>query len=190
LVQTNIKRLMAYSSIANVGFVLMGLAAGPEQGAASALIYMAIYLPMTIGAFAIILAMKRNGEDSELIADLAGLGARRPWMAAVLTIVFFSMAGIPPMAGFFGKFYVFKAALDAGLWPLTLVAALATVVGAGYYLWIIKTVWFDAPAERLDRATGTVIAVAGIGTVLSFPVIVLALGWLEAWAEVAARASF
>jgi NADH-quinone oxidoreductase subunit N len=190
LVQTNIKRLMAYSSIANIGFVLMGLAAGPERGAAAALMYMAIYLPMTIGAFAIILAMRRNGEGVELIADLAGLGSRRPWMAAVLTILFFSLAGIPPLAGFFAKFYVFQAAIEAGLWPLALVAALATVVGAGYYLWIIKTVWFDKPAERLDRTGGVIMATAAAGTLLTFPVLVVLLGSLEALAAQAARLSF
>jgi len=151
LVQTNIKRLMAYSSIANVGFVLMGLAAGETQGAPAALLYMAIYLPMTIGAFALIMLLRRNGEDSEQIADLAGLGARRPWMAALFSVLFFSLAGIPPLAGFFAKFYVFRAALDAGLWGLAISAALFTVVGAGYYLWIIKTVWFDAPQPRLDK---------------------------------------
>ena len=104
LVQTNIKRLMAYSSIANIGFVLLGLAAGKTFGAPAALIYMALYLPMTIGAFAMILSLRHNGEMSEQISDLAGLGARRPWMAGILSVLFFSLAGIPPLAGFFGKF--------------------------------------------------------------------------------------
>jgi NADH-quinone oxidoreductase subunit N len=190
LVQTNIKRLMAYSSIANIGFVLLGLASGRAEGASAALIYMTIYLPMTIGAFAIILAMKRDGQGVEQISDLAGLGARKPWMAAVLTVVFFSMAGIPPLAGFFGKFYVFKAALNAGLWPLALVAALATVVGAGYYLWVIKTVWFDQAAQRLDRASAIVIATAGAATLLTFPVLVVLLGSIEKIAVQAAASSF
>jgi NADH-quinone oxidoreductase subunit N len=190
LVQTNIKRLMAYSSIANVGFVLLGLAAGKGEGAASALIYMTLYLPMTIGAFAMIMAMRRDGENTESIADLAGLGARRPWMAAIFTVLFFSLAGIPPLAGFFGKFYVFKAALSAGLWPLAVLAALCTVVGAGYYLWIIKTVWFDAPVQRLDRPGAVMVATAAAATLLTFPVLVMLLGSIEAWANYAARTSF
>ena len=122
----------------------------------------------------------------EKITDLAGLAARRPWMAFVLTAVFFSLTGIPPLAGFFGKFYVFQAALDAGLWPLVIFGALATVVGAGYYLWIIKTVWFDQPGPVFDRASGTIIAVAAVMTALTFPVLVVGLGSVEAWAKAAA----
>ncbi|MGE3303578.1 MAG: NADH-quinone oxidoreductase subunit NuoN [Hyphomonadaceae bacterium] len=186
LVQTNIKRLMAYSSIANMGYVLMGIAAGGQAGAASALIYLAFYAPATIGAFAIILAMRRDGQLVERISDLAGLAARQPWRAVVLTVLFFSLAGIPPLAGFFGKFYVFKAALDAQLYALSILAALATVVGAGYYLWIIKTVWFDAPAPAFERASATIVAVATLATVLTFPVLVVMLGSFEAWANQAA----
>jgi NADH-quinone oxidoreductase subunit N len=186
LVQTDIKRLMAYSSIANMGFVLMGIAAGGKTGAAAALMYLAFYVPATLGAFAIILAMRSGGTRMEKISDLAGLAARRPWMAFVLTAVFFSLTGIPPLAGFFGKFYIFQAALDAGLWPLVVFGALATVVGAGYYLWIIKTVWFDQPGPVFDRASGTIIAVAAVMTALTFPVLVLGLGSVEAWAKAAA----
>jgi NADH-quinone oxidoreductase subunit N len=186
LVQTDIKRLMAYSSIANMGFVLMGIAAGGAAGGASALIYLAFYLPATIGAFAIILAMRSGGARLEKISDLAGLASRRPWMAFVLTAVFFSLTGIPPLAGFFGKIYVFQAALGAGLWPLVVFGGLATVVGAGYYLWIIKTVWFDQPGPEFDRASGTIMAVAAVMTALTFPVLVVGLGSVEAWANAAA----
>ena len=190
LVQTNIKRLMAYSSIANIGFVLMGLCAGRGEGPSSALIYLTLYLPMTIGAFAIILAMRRDGADVERLDDLAGLGARRPWMAVVLTILFFSLAGIPPLAGFFGKFYVFKAVIDAQLWWLAIVAALSTVVGAGYYLRIVKIVWFDAPAPRFEGASVAVFATAVAATALTFPVLVVLLGSIEQWAALAASSSF
>jgi NADH-quinone oxidoreductase subunit N len=186
LVQTNIKRLMAYSSIANMGFVLMGMAAGGQEGASSALMYLTFYLPATIGAFAVILGMRRSGVMVEKISDLAGLATQRPWMAVVLTVVFFSLTGIPPLAGFFGKFYVFKAALDAGLWPLTILAAIATVVGAGYYLWIIKTVWFDAPGVAFDRSSGVIVATAAFATALTFPILVVGLGSVEAWANAAA----
>jgi NADH-quinone oxidoreductase subunit N len=186
LVQTDIKRLMAYSSIANMGFVLMGIAAGGAKGGAATLIYLAFYLPATIGAFAIILAMRSGGARMEKISDLAGLAAKRPWMAFVLTAVFFSLTGIPPLAGFFGKLYVFQAALDAGLWPLVVFGGLSTVVGAGYYLWIVKTVWFDQPGPEFDRASGTIMAVAAIMTALTFPVLVVGLGSVEAWANAAA----
>jgi NADH-quinone oxidoreductase subunit N len=186
LVQTNIKRLMAYSSIANMGFVLMGLAAGGQAGAASALLFLTFYVPATIAAFAIILAMRRGGVLVERIADLAGLAARRPWMAAVLTLVFFSFTGIPPLGGFLGKVYVFKAALDVGLWPLALAGAIATVVSAGYYLWIVKTVWFDAPGEPFDRASPVIIGAATLGTALTFPILVVMLGSIETFANMAA----
>ena len=122
----------------------------------------------------------------ENISDLAGIAAKRPWIAIVLTMVFFSLTGIPPLAGFFGKLYVFQAALDAGLWPLVLIAAIATVVGAGYYLWIIKTVWFDQPGPAFDKAGGVIIGTATVATVLTFPILVVGLGSIEAWANAAA----
>ena len=161
-----------------------------NNGPASALIYLTLYLPMTIGAFAIILAMRRETAALEDINDLAGLGARKPWMAVVLTILFFSLAGIPPLAGFFGKFYVFKAAIDAHLIWLALVGALATVVGAGYYLRIVKIVWFDAPAPRFASASFAIIATAAAATALTFPVLVIMLGSIERWAAQAAATSF
>jgi NADH-quinone oxidoreductase subunit N len=190
LVQTNIKRLMAYSSIANVGFVLMGLCGGAAEGPSSALIYLTLYLPMTIGVFAIIQGMRREGAHLEKIEDLAGLGARQPWMGVVLTVLFFSLAGIPPLAGFFGKFYVFKAVIDIQMWWLAIVAALATVVGAGYYLRIVKVVWFDAPAPRFEGASVAVFTTALAATALTFPVLVVLLGSIEQWAALAARTSF
>lgn len=187
LLQTNLKRLMAYSSITNMGFALMGLAAGPEQGPASALIYLALYLPANIGIFALIISMQRNGEPAETIGDLAGLAQKRAWMAALFTMLLFSIAGIPPFAGFIGKFLVFAAAVDAGLVWLAIVGAVAAVVSAAYYLRILASVWFAPPAPALQKASSTVALTATLAAALSFPVLVLALGALQRWAETAVR---
>jgi NADH-quinone oxidoreductase subunit N len=187
LLQTNLKRLMAYSSITNMGFALMGLAAGPEQGPASALIYLALYLPANIGIFALIISMQRNGEPAETIGDLAGLAQKRAWMAALFTMLIFSIAGIPPFAGFIGKFLVFAAAVDAGLVWLAIVGAVAAVVSAAYYLRILASVWFAPPAPALQKASSTVALTATVAAALSFPVLVLALGALQRWAETAVR---
>lgn len=188
LLQTNLKRLMAYSSIGNMGYALMGLAAGPEHGGpASALIYLALYLPANIGIFALIISMQRNGEPAETVADLAGLAQKRAWMAALFTMLLFSIAGIPPFAGFIGKFLVLSAAVDAGLVWLAIVGAVAAVVSAAYYLRILASVWFAAPAPALQKASGTVALTATLAAVLTFPVLVLALGALQQWAETAVR---
>jgi NADH-quinone oxidoreductase subunit N len=141
--QTNFKRLMAYSSIGHMGFALVGLAANSEPGVRGVAIYMLIYLAMTLGTFAFILAMRRNGENVERINDLAGLSTTNPIMATILTVMMFSLAGIPPMAGFWGKWYVFLAAIDAQLYGLAIIGVLASVVGAFYYLRVIKIMWFD-----------------------------------------------
>src|SRR5262245_56526072 len=132
--QRNIKRLMAYSSIGHMGFALIGLAAGTEEGIRGVVIYMAIYLTMTLGTFACILSMRRDGVLVEEIADLAGLARTSPGMAFFLAMLLFSLAGIPPLAGFFAKFYVFLAAIKAGLYALAVIGVLASVVGAYYYL--------------------------------------------------------
>ena len=132
--QKNIKRLMAYSSIGHMGFALVGLASGTVEGAQGVLIYIAIYVAMTLGAFAIILAMKRNGQAMEEIKDFAGLSRTNPLLAFFFAMLLFSLAGIPPLAGFFAKFYVFVAAIKAGLFTLAVIGVLASVVGAFYYL--------------------------------------------------------
>lgn len=190
LAQTNIKRLMAYSSIHNMGFALMALAAGTEKGVSAALIYMTIYLPTTIGTFAGILAMRRDGKDVESIDDLSGLASRKPWLAVLLTVLFFSVAGIPPLAGFFGKLVTFQAALDAGLWPLAVVAALATVISAAYYLNIIKVIWVNTPAPAFQSSGAAIALTAGLATLLVFPVLVVGFGWIEQAATFAAASSF
>jgi NADH-quinone oxidoreductase subunit N len=152
--QRNIKRLMAYSSIGHVGYALIGLAAGTEDGITGVLIYMAIYIFMNVGTFAVILSMRRNGKMVEGIDELAGLGKTQPAMALALGIFMFSMAGIPPLAGFFSKLYVFMAAINAGLVPLAVIGVLSSVVGAFYYLRIVKLMYFDEPAGVFDRPMG------------------------------------
>ncbi|MGH1417406.1 MAG: NADH-quinone oxidoreductase subunit NuoN [Hyphomicrobiaceae bacterium] len=146
--QTNIKRLMAYSSIAHVGFALVGLAANSQEGARGILIYLVIYLVMTLGAFACIIAMRRKDEMIEDINELSGLARTNLPMAVIFAMLMFSLAGIPPLAGFFAKFYVFAAAVKAGLWPLAIIGVLASVVGAFYYLRIVKLMFFDEAREK------------------------------------------
>lgn len=152
--QSNIKRLMAYSSIGHIGYALVGVAVANVDGVQAVLIYMAIYLPMTIGAFICIQSMRQKGRALEGINDLAGLSRTNPLMAAALAISMFSMAGIPPMAGFFGKFYIFMAAIDAGMYILAVLGVLTSAVGAFYYLRIIKVMYFDEPADAFDRPLG------------------------------------
>ena len=155
--QTNIKRLLAYSSINNVGFALVGLAAGTEAGVAAVMSYMAIYVVMTLGCFLCVLQMRdENGNAVEQIASLSGLSQNSKGLAAALAIFMFSLAGIPPLFGFWGKFLVFDAAVAAGLLPLAAFGIAASVIGAFYYLKIIKTMYFDAPAVPYAKA-GSVI---------------------------------
>jgi NADH-quinone oxidoreductase subunit N len=144
--QTNIKRLMAYSSIGNMGYALIGLAAGTADGVQGVLVYMAIYVAMTLGAFACIIAMRRPDGAVERISDLAGLARTKPAMAFFLAVMMFSLAGVPPLAGFFAKFYVFLAAMKAGLFGLAVIGVVTSVVGAYYYLMIVKIMYFDEPA--------------------------------------------
>ena len=190
LLQTNLKRLMAYSSIANMGFVLMGLASGVEQGPVASLIYLALYLPANIGIFALIMAMRRDGVQAETIADLAGAAKKRPWMAAMLTMLLFSIAGIPPFAGFIGKLLVFTAAVDAGMVWLAVVGGIAAVIAAAYYLRVLASIWFAAPVAPLQPVSGTVAVTVTAAAALTFPVLVLLLGALQTWAEAAVRMSF
>ena len=145
--QTNIKRLLAYSSINNVGFALVGLAAGTPEGVSAVMTYMAIYVAMTLGSFLCVLQMRdAEGNHLETIQSLSGLSRTRPALAAALAIFMFSLAGIPPLLGFWSKFVVFDAAVAAGLWPLAAIGIAASVIGAYYYLRIIKVMYFDEPA--------------------------------------------
>jgi NADH-quinone oxidoreductase subunit N len=169
--QRNIKRLMAYSSIGHMGFALIGLATGTPEGVQGVLVYMSIYLTMTLGVFAVILSMRRAGGMVESIDQLAGLARTHPTMAFFLAMLLFSMAGVPPLAGFFAKFYVFLAAIKAGLYALAVIGVLASVVGAYYYLAIVKIMYFDEPAEGfvpMPDEIKVVLAVCGLFNILFF----------------------
>ncbi|MDQ0454010.1 NADH-quinone oxidoreductase subunit NuoN [Rhizobium paknamense] len=161
--QRNIKRLMAYSSIGHMGYALVGLAAGSQTGIEGLLIYMAIYLVMNLGSFACILSMRTaEGETLETVDDLAGLSQTNPFMAFVLTALMFSLAGIPPLAGFFGKYFVFLAAIEAKLYALAVIGVLASVIGAYYYLRVVKVMWFDESKVQFARTSATLRAVFGL----------------------------
>jgi NADH-quinone oxidoreductase subunit N len=168
--QTNIKRLLAYSSINNVGFALIGLAAvqpGRPEGVAAVMTYMAIYVVMTIGSFLVVLQMRdADGEHVETIASLSGMSRTRPGLAAALMVFMFSLAGIPPLLGFWAKFVVFDAAVAAGLWPLAAIGIAASVIGAYYYLKIVKTMYFDDPAPAFapldNKVEGGLIALSAL----------------------------
>jgi NADH-quinone oxidoreductase subunit N len=190
LVQTNIKRLLAYSGIGHIGFALVGLAAGTERGVWAVLIYTAIYLVMNLGTFGVVLAMRKQGRSVENIADLAGLARSQPMLAAAMAVFMFSLAGIPPLAGFFGKLYVFLAAVDAGLTPLAIIGLLASVVAAYYYLRIVKLMYFDEAVEPLDLPVGREIAVVTGVTALMVLLFVVYPSPLLRTAEVAAAALF
>jgi NADH-quinone oxidoreductase subunit N len=169
--QKNIKRLMAYSSIGHMGFALVGLAAGTAEGAQGVLVYIAIYVAMTLGSFSVILTMKRNGQHVENISDFAGLSRTNPLLAFIFAMLLFSLAGVPPLAGFFAKWYVFVAAIKAGLFALSVIGVLTSVVGAYYYLLIVKVMYFDEPLAKLDPMRvelRTVLAVTGLFNLLFF----------------------
>ncbi len=162
--QENIKRLMAYSSIGHMGFALIGLAAGDEAGVRGVAIYLTIYLIMTLGTFAAILAMRIEGRYVENVSDLAGLSRTNSWMAFFLAMLMFSLAGVPPLAGFFAKYYVLLAAVDAGLFGLAVIGVLASAVAAYYYLRVVKVMYFDEPAPAFDRAPMALRAVLAAST--------------------------
>jgi NADH-quinone oxidoreductase subunit N len=169
--QKNIKRLMAYSSIGHMGYALIGLAVGSSDGVRGVLVYMTVYVLMTAGTFACILAMKRNGKPVEQISDLAGLATNDPGLALAISVFMFSLAGVPLMAGFFAKLYIFMAAAKAGLWTLAVIGVLTSVVGAFYYIRIVKVMYFDPPAEAFDRrppALSFVVAATGLFTAFFF----------------------
>ena len=187
--QTNIKRLMAYSSIGHVGYALIGLVAATPQGIQGVLVYLAIYVVMTLGAFACILAMRREDGHVEEISELSGLSRHKPMLAFMLAMLLFSMAGIPPLAGFFAKFYVFLAAIEAGLFWLAVIGVVTSVVSAFYYLAIIAKMYFQEPAADFEPMTGKlsfVLGVTGIITLFLF----IPLNFLVTAAESAARSLF
>ena len=171
IMQQNIKRMLAYSSIAHMGYALAGLAAGSLEGAAGVVIYMTTYVFMGAGAFSIIMSLRRDDAPVERISDLSGLSSTHPLMAAGMMVVMFSMAGIPPLAGFFGKWYVFLAAVNAGLVPIAIIGVLTSVVGAFYYLRIIKLMYFedaDAPLDEGMSRQNRLVLVASLAFIILF----------------------
>jgi NADH-quinone oxidoreductase subunit N len=163
--QTNIKRLLAYSSIANMGYALVGLAAGTAEGVQGVMTYMAIYLATTLAAFACVLMMRRDGKLVEDISELAGLSRTNGWMAFAMAMMMFSLAGIPPLAGFWAKWYVFLAAINAKLYVLAVIGVLTSVVGAYYYLRLVKVMYFDEPKpafEKADLGVRTVLLISAL----------------------------
>lgn len=173
VVQTSIKRLMAYSSIGHVGFALVGLAAASHAGMRGLMFYLLVYVVMNMGVFAVILSMRIKGRYVEQISDLAGISRTNPGMALAMTVLMFSMAGIPPAAGFLAKFYVFMSAVEAGLVPLAVIGVLASVVSAFYYLRIVKVMYFDENTEALDAPTRTNALIFGASGVLMLVMFVL-----------------
>ena len=190
LVQDNIKRLMAYSSIGHVGYALLGLAAGSERGISAILLYMAIYLAMNVGVFGCILAMRRQNRMVETIPDLAGLSRTNPYMAFAMGIFMFSMAGIPFMAGFFAKFYIFLAVIDAGMYGLAVLGVLTSVVGAYYYLRIVKVMYFDEALDPFDSPVGREISIVVTVSAASIFFFVVYPAPLLSGAQAAAAALF
>ena len=190
--QQNLKRLLAYSSINNIGFLLIGLAAGTEAGVAAMLVYLAIYVAMTLGSF--ICIMQLHGQDGVLkegLADIAGLSKTRPALAACLAIFMFSLAGIPPLFGFWGKLVVFNAAVAAGLLPLAVIGIAASVIGAFYYLKIVKLMYFDEPAENIvDSDSRTLSWTGGALAAAMSPLGYFAIPVLAAVTAQAAKALF
>jgi NADH-quinone oxidoreductase subunit N len=187
--QTSIKRLLAYSSINNIGFALIGLAAGTQAGIAGVLFYMGVYLVMTIGAFLVVLALSDpDGRPVDDMAQLAGLSKSRPGLALALAIFMFSLAGIPPMLGFWPKYSVFNAAVGAEMYVLAVIGVVTSVVGAYYYLRVVKLAYFDDGAGTLlpqeSRVNGAVMAAAAV---FCSPVGMLAISPLVAWATAAAQ---
>ncbi len=163
--QSNIKRLMAYSSISHMGYALVGLAAGSVIGVQGVMLYMTVYVAMIIGSFAFILGMRTRDGNVESIYDLAGLARTNPFMAIVMTIMLFSLASVPPMAGFFAKWSAFSAAVHAGLIPLVVIGMIASVISAFYYLRVIKIMWFDeakAGFMPLPNELKFILAISGI----------------------------
>ncbi len=191
IMQKNIKRLLAYSSISHVGYALVGIAAGTVAGAQALLVYLAIYFLNTLGVFAVVLALRRGGAMVENVSELAGLSRQRPLLAFALTLLLFSLAGVPPLAGFYGKFYVFAAAWQAGLYPLVIIGLLTSAVAAFYYLRLIVLMYFD---DKTDAAIDPVpeyrlrsVMAVSVAGMLGFA---LVPGWVTDSAKVAAAALF
>jgi NADH-quinone oxidoreductase subunit N len=189
LAQKDIQRLLAYSSIANIGYALLGIAAGTTLGIQAMLVFMTLYVIDQFGFFAILLSLSRGGRPIRRIADLAGLRKDKPVTAIALTVLSLSVLGMPPAAGFWGKFYVFGAAADAGYWMAGAAGLVASVVAGFYYLRIIKLMWFDAAPEGvapIDASPIEAKTIAFVAAAFSFPLVMVGLTWIEPLARAAA----
>ncbi|MGB3328461.1 MAG: NADH-quinone oxidoreductase subunit N [Thermomicrobiales bacterium] len=188
--QRNMKRLIAYSSIGHVGFALVGLSSGTQVGVEGVAIYMAIYVMMTICLFAAIISVRADGQAVEEISDYAGLAQRRPFVAAIIAILMFSLIGLPPLAGFFAKWHVFLAAIEAKLFVLSVIGVLASAISAFYYLRVIKTMYFDEPVRQFESVPNELTAVMAV---MGFFIVTyyFTLGSpLAAWAHAASGSLF
>ncbi|HVI97989.1 MAG TPA: NADH-quinone oxidoreductase subunit NuoN [Sphingomonas sp.] len=190
--QTSIKRLLAYSSINNIGFALVGLAAGTPEGVSSVLVYMTVYIVMTLGSFMVVIRMRdEDGRQIETIASLSGMSRTRPGLALAFMAFMFSLAGIPPLFGFYPKLAVFNAAVAAGLFPLAVLAVIGSVIGAYYYIRIVKTMYFDDPAPAFaESGSVTENGLIAVAALAISPVAYLAIPALTAWSMAAAQALF
>jgi NADH-quinone oxidoreductase subunit N len=188
LVQKNLKRLWAYSSIANIGYAILGLASGDAAGVQAMLVFMVLYMVDVTGYFACLAALSREGRDMETMDDMAGLFKERPGLALAMTAFALSALGLPPFSGFWAKFYVFKAALGAGLVIPAVLGLVGSVVAAYYYLRLIKVMWFDPAPGAVDKPPIEAKAVAYVLALFSFPVVLLALVFLDPLAAKAAAA--
>lgn len=188
LMQKDIQRLLAYSSIINIGYALLGVAAGTEAGVQATLMFMTLYAIDQFGFFAVLLSLSRNGRPIRKISDFAGLKKNRPLLAVALTILSLSAVGIPPMSGFWGKFFVFGAAADAGYWMAGAAGLVASVVAGFYYLRIIKVMWFDAAETEVatDKSPLEAKWIALAAAAFCFPLVIVALTWLEPLTRAAA----
>jgi NADH-quinone oxidoreductase subunit N len=188
LVQKNLKRLWAYSSIANIGYAVLGLASGTSEGVQAMLVFMVLYMIDVTGFFACLTALSRQGKSMETIEDMAGLIKERPALALAMTAFSLSALGLPPFSGFWAKIYVFKAALGAGLWGPAVIGLVGSVVAAFYYLRLIKAMWFDGSAGATDRPPIEAKAIAVAMALFAFPLVLIALTWLDPAAAKAAQA--
>lgn len=187
VMQTNIKRIMAYSSVANMGYALIALATGTQEGYANLLFFMVLYLITTLGLFACILAMRSSEGSLEQIDDLSGLSRTRPGLALLFTLLLFSVAGVPPLAGFFGKYFVFVAAVHAGMTWLAIVGAVASVVGAFVYIRLVKLIWFDEPTAEIIPPNVTQFTIASGAAIAILPGAIWLLPAVSNWSAITAR---
>ena len=188
LAQKDLQRLLAYSSIANIGYALLGITAGTQMGLQAMLMFMTLYVIDQLGFFAILLSLSRGGKPIRTIADFAGLKQTRPVTAIALTVLSLSVLGMPPLSGFWAKYYVFGASVSAGYWQLAAAGLVASVIAAFYYLRILKLMWFDPPVDEAatDKAPVEALTIGWASALFCFPLVMVALIWLEPLTRAAA----